>query len=83
MKEELGCCSNNVEANLYKLLVYEEGGHFKPHRDSEKEDGEYVDASVLGAKIILLRYFSYFYPFFPRPNAIFAITAAFSSAFVS
>ncbi|KAL7548481.1 hypothetical protein ACHAWF_011759 [Thalassiosira exigua] len=28
-----------VEARLYKLLVYEEGSFFKPHRDSEKEEG--------------------------------------------
>jgi 2OG-Fe(II) oxygenase superfamily len=28
-----------VHANLYKMLVYETGGHFTPHRDSEKEDG--------------------------------------------
>lgn len=28
-----------IELNLYKLLIYEVGGHFKPHRDTEKEDG--------------------------------------------
>jgi 2OG-Fe(II) oxygenase superfamily len=28
-----------IRANLYKILLYEEGGHFLPHRDSEKEDG--------------------------------------------
>ncbi|KAL4447672.1 hypothetical protein ABPG75_004891 [Micractinium tetrahymenae] len=28
-----------VEARLHKLLLYEQGGHFAPHRDSEKEDG--------------------------------------------
>ncbi|PNW85444.1 hypothetical protein CHLRE_03g186700v5 [Chlamydomonas reinhardtii] len=28
-----------VEARLYKLLVYEAGGHFKSHRDTEKEPG--------------------------------------------
>ena len=26
-------------ARLYKLLIYEQGGIFAPHRDSEKEDG--------------------------------------------
>ena len=26
-------------ARLYKLLIYEQGGFFAPHRDSEKEDG--------------------------------------------
>eukprot|EP01032_Pedospumella_encystans_P013797 gene13797-15868_t len=29
----------NVRANLYKMLLYEEGGHFKKHRDTEKEPG--------------------------------------------
>ncbi|KAG2489506.1 hypothetical protein HYH03_011958 [Edaphochlamys debaryana] len=28
-----------VEARLYKLLMYEEGGHFLEHRDTEKEPG--------------------------------------------
>ncbi|EFC42675.1 type IIB DNA topoisomerase [Naegleria gruberi] len=27
-----------LSANLYKLLVYEEGGHFQFHKDSEKEE---------------------------------------------
>ncbi|CAB9501967.1 expressed unknown protein [Seminavis robusta] len=29
----------SVEANLYKLLLYEPGGHFKKHKDTEKEPG--------------------------------------------
>ena len=33
---ELGLETDQLEANLYKLLLYETGGHFKPHRDSEK-----------------------------------------------
>ncbi len=28
-----------VEAHFYKLLLYEEGGHFKRHKDTEKEVG--------------------------------------------
>eukprot|EP00903_Cladosiphon_okamuranus_P014655 g13588.t2 len=28
-----------VEARLYKLVVYENGGHFRPHKDTEKEVG--------------------------------------------
>jgi 2OG-Fe(II) oxygenase superfamily len=28
-----------IHANLYKLLLYETGGHFTPHQDTEKEDG--------------------------------------------
>ena len=30
----------NITANLYKLLLYEPGGHFKKHRDTEKEPGK-------------------------------------------
>lgn len=29
----------NVKANLYKMLLYESGGHFRTHRDTEKEPG--------------------------------------------
>lgn len=36
---ELGLPADRVEARLYKLLVYERGGFFLPHRDSEKHDG--------------------------------------------
>jgi predicted 2-oxoglutarate/Fe(II)-dependent dioxygenase YbiX len=35
----LGCSGMNVSATLYKLLVYETGGLFRPHRDTEKTDG--------------------------------------------
>jgi 2OG-Fe(II) oxygenase superfamily len=28
-----------IRATLYKMLLYEAGGHFAPHRDTEKEDG--------------------------------------------
>ncbi len=37
--EQLGLPAEQVEARLYKLLVYERGGFFLPHRDSEKHDG--------------------------------------------
>ena len=37
--EGLGCPSGSVEAQLHKLLLYQQGGHFAPHRDSEKVDG--------------------------------------------
>ena len=30
---------NNVSVELYKLLLYEEGAFFKPHKDSEKAPG--------------------------------------------
>jgi hypothetical protein len=35
----LGCSGMKVSAKLYKLLVYETGGLFRPHRDTEKVDG--------------------------------------------
>ncbi len=34
----LGLSADQLEARLYKLLVYEKGGFFLPHRDSEKHD---------------------------------------------
>lgn len=34
----LGLPGDRLEAKLYKLLVYEKGGFFLPHRDSEKLD---------------------------------------------
>ena len=35
----LGCPGDRLEAQLYKLLVYERGGFFSAHRDTEKADG--------------------------------------------
>ena len=35
----LGCGHARVEAELYKLLVYDEGSFFLPHRDTEKAEG--------------------------------------------
>ena len=37
--EGLGLGSAKVRAELYKLLVYNRGSFFKPHRDTEKADG--------------------------------------------
>ena len=34
--EELGLPADQLDAKVYKLLVYERGGFFLPHRDSEK-----------------------------------------------
>ena len=36
--EQLRLPADRLEARLYKLLVYEPGGFFLPHRDSEKHD---------------------------------------------
>ncbi|MCY3793568.1 MAG: 2OG-Fe(II) oxygenase [Gammaproteobacteria bacterium] len=35
----LGCPEDRIEARLYKLLVYDEGGFFCGHRDTEKAPG--------------------------------------------
>ena len=35
----LGCQREALTAELYKLLVYETGGFFAPHRDTEKANG--------------------------------------------
>ena len=37
----------SVDARLYKLLVYETGGFFRAHRDTEKEDGMFGTLVVL------------------------------------
>ncbi|KAB8251929.1 hypothetical protein BDV35DRAFT_387690 [Aspergillus flavus] len=44
----LGLTANGreVKAKLYKLLIYEEGAFFLPHRDSEKADGMFGTLAV-------------------------------------
>ena len=42
----LGCPSGRLDAQLYKLLVYETGGFFSPHRDTEKADGMIATLSI-------------------------------------
>lgn len=42
VKKHLGCDKITVQANLYKVLLYEKGGHFKAHRDTEKEKGMFA-----------------------------------------
>ena len=37
--EGLGCPGDALRAELYKLLIYEPGGFFTPHRDTEKAAG--------------------------------------------
>jgi hypothetical protein len=39
VKTELGLENDRIGASLYKLLVYESGDFFLPHKDSEKEAG--------------------------------------------
>ena len=37
--EGLGCPGGALAADFHKLLIYEPGGFFAPHRDTEKADG--------------------------------------------
>jgi hypothetical protein len=39
VKAGLGCDESSVSAELYKLLVYDRGGFFLAHRDTEKTQG--------------------------------------------
>jgi 2OG-Fe(II) oxygenase superfamily len=39
IKPDLGIENHTISANLYKLLIYEEGDFFLAHKDSEKEKG--------------------------------------------
>ena len=42
LKTELGCDVFTVSALPYKLVLYEEGGFFLPHRDTEKVPGMFA-----------------------------------------
>lgn len=44
----LGCAPVGVRADFYKLLIYDEGGFFKVHRDTEKVGG------MFGTLVIVL-----------------------------
>ena len=39
IKPQLGIDNQSISANLYKMLIYEEGDFFLAHKDSEKEKG--------------------------------------------
>jgi hypothetical protein len=36
----LNAVALGVQARLYKLVAYQPNGHFKPHKDTEKESGD-------------------------------------------
>jgi hypothetical protein len=44
----LGCQNANISAELYKLLLYDAGGFFVSHRDTEKTEG------MFGTLVIVL-----------------------------
>jgi len=55
----LGMEKEEIQANLYKLLVYEKGGFFLPHKDSEKEEGMFgtllinLPSTYIGGELIV------------------------------
>ena len=44
--KRLGCPAGRLDARLYKLLIYEPGGFFSAHRDTEKTDGMIATLSI-------------------------------------
>ena len=42
----LGCPAGRLDAQLHKLLIYEPGGFFSAHRDTEKADGMIATLSI-------------------------------------
>lgn len=36
----------DIRAELYKMLVYQEGAHFKPHKDTEKTPGMFATLAI-------------------------------------
>ena len=42
----LGCPAGRLHARLYKLLIYQPGGFFSAHRDTEKADGMIATLSI-------------------------------------
>jgi hypothetical protein len=60
IKQGLGIVPQTISCTLYKLLLYEEGGHFKPHKDTEKEEQMFgtliiqLPCSYSGGDIVVL-----------------------------
>ena len=46
LANDLGCQGVTIEALPYKLVLYEEGGFFLPHRDTEKAPGMFATLVV-------------------------------------
>ena len=45
--QELGIPSHTkVASELYKLLLYQQGDHFSPHRDTEKAEGMFATLTI-------------------------------------
>lgn len=44
---DLGCKGVEIESQLYKMLIYEKGGFFAPHRDTEKVDRMFATLVVM------------------------------------
>ena len=65
VKIELGVLSNEIDSELYKLLVYEKGSFFKKHRDSEKTRG------MFGTLVVNLPHLKIFFSLFIHNFSIF------------
>ena len=46
VKKGLGIEERDISASLYKLLIYEKGDFFLPHKDSEKEKGMFASLVI-------------------------------------
>ncbi len=40
--EKMGCNHKKIKAKLNKMLVYKAGGHFKKHREAEKDENMFA-----------------------------------------
>src|SRR5262245_20032435 len=62
----LGCRRSAISAELYKLLIYDAGGFFVSHRDTEKTRGMFgtlvvvLPSSHSGGELVTLENASYF-----------------------
>jgi hypothetical protein len=46
VQTDLGIEGKKIKANLYKMLIYEKGDFFLPHKDSEKEKGMFGTLAI-------------------------------------
>jgi len=59
IKPELGMEEHEIEAHLYKMLIYEKGDFFLPHKDTEKEKGMFgtmifgLPSSHIGGELLV------------------------------
>jgi hypothetical protein len=69
----LGCTGMDISAEFYKLLIYQEGGFFLPHRDTEKTHGMFGTLTIV-LPSLHCGGFSLAISAFPYPLRIFQLT---------